>query len=130
MRVTAAIFRKDDCVLMMRRGENQPLAGQWEYPGGKFEENEDGPQCLRRELREELGINATIGDLITIAMHTTDGGKTIELYAYEVTNYDGEISLSVHDSMEWVALRELMRHPQLPADLLVSSVLTRQYHHD
>ena len=50
MKVTAAIFRNGDNVLLMRRGADQPLAGEWEYPGGKFEDGEDGPTCLKREL--------------------------------------------------------------------------------
>ena len=75
MKVTAAIFRDGDKVLLMRRAADQPLAGTWEYPGGKFEYGEDGPTCLHRELSEELGIDAQIGDLITIAKHTTDSGK-------------------------------------------------------
>lgn len=126
MRVTAAVFRNRDCVLMMRRAAGQPLAGEWEYPGGKFEPGEDGPACLSRELGEELGIIATIGELITVATHTTDGGKVIELYAYEISDYRGDIVLRVHDAMEWVPLSELTAHPQLPADLLVSQILTRR----
>ena len=52
MKVTAATFRNGDRVLLMRRAADQPLAGEWEYPGGKFEDGEDGPTCLRRELAE------------------------------------------------------------------------------
>ena len=123
MKVTAAIFRNGDKVLLMRRGADQPLAGEWEYPGGKFEDGEDGPTCLHRELYEELGIDAQIGDLITIAKHTTDSGKVIELHAYEIVSYTGEIQLRVHDYMHWVLISELLSHPQLPADLIVSRSL-------
>ncbi len=123
MRVSAAIFKCGDSVLLMRRASNQPLAGMWEYPGGKFESGEDGVVCLRRELSEELGIDAKIGALITIAKHKTDSGKEIELYAYDVLGYTGEIQLRVHDDMHWVKVSELLLHPQLPADLLVSMAL-------
>ena len=123
MKVTAAIFRDDDKVLLMRRAADQPLAGEWEYPGGKFEDGEDGPICLRRELFEELGIDAEIGDLITIAKHTTDSGKVIELHAYEIKSYTGEIQLRVHDDMHWVSVQDLPSHPQLPADQIVSKAL-------
>ena len=123
MKVTAAIFRDEGRVLLMRRAADQPLAGEWEYPGGKFEDGEDGPTCLRRELYEELGIDAQIGDLITIAKHTTDSGKVIELYTYEIKSYTGEIQLRVHDDMHWVSVSELIAHPQLPADLIVSTTL-------
>ena len=123
MKVTAATFRNGVRVLLMRRAADQPLAGTWEYPGGKFEDGEDGPTCLRRELYEELGIDAQIGDLITIAKHTKDSGKVIELHTYEILDYTGEIQLRVHDDMHWVSIPALPAHPQLPADLIVSQVL-------
>ena len=126
MKVTAAIFRNGDNILLMRRAADQPLAGEWEYPGGKFEDGEDGPTCLHRELYEELGIDAQVGDLITIAKHTTDSGKVIELHTYEITSYTGEIQLRVHDDMHWVPVSELIAHPQLPADKKVSEVLIKQ----
>ena len=123
MKVTAAIFRNGGKVLLMRRAADQPLAGEWEYPGGKFEDGEDGPTCLKRELTEELGIDAQIGDLITIAKHTTDSGKVIELHTYEILGYTGEIQLRVHDDMRWVSVHDLPSHPQLPADQIVSTTL-------
>ena len=123
MKVTAAIFKCEGRVLLMRRASAQPLAGEWEYPGGRFEDGEDGPTCLHRELYEELGIDAQIGDLITIAKHTTDSGKVIELHAYEIVSYTGEIQLRVHDDMHWVPIPDLLSHPQLPADLIVSNFI-------
>lgn len=128
MKVTAAIFRNGDNVLLMRRAADQPLAGEWEYPGGKFEDGEDGPTCLHRELYEELGIDAEIGDLITIAKHTTDSGKVIELHTYEIKSFTGEIQLRVHDYMHWVSIPALPEHPQLPADLIVSRTLMSKEH--
>ena len=126
MKVTAAIFKRGDKVLLMRRAADQPLADEWEYPGGKFEDGEDGPTCLKRELAEELGIEAQIGGLITIAKHTTDSGKVIELHTYEIKSYTGEIQLRVHDDMHWVSIPNLPAHPQLPADLLVSQILSQR----
>lgn len=125
MKVTAAIFRDNDKVLLMRRATTEPLAGSWEYPGGKFEDGEDGPVCLRRELFEELGIDAQIGELVIVANHTTESGKIIELHAYEITGYTGGIQLRVHDQMHWVPLSELLAHPQLPADKIVSEKLIK-----
>lgn len=125
MKVTAGIFRKNNSVLLMRRAPSEPLAGEWEYPGGKFEDGEDGPICLRRELKEELGIDANIGKLITVAKLQLNSGKELELYAYEVLNYTGEITLRVHDRAEWVKLQDLLHHPQLPADLMISKVLVK-----
>lgn len=124
MKVTAAIFRDGNNILLMRRAAGHPLAGEWEYPGGKFEDGEDGPICLHRELFEELGINAQIGNLVAIVKHVTESGKIIELYAYEIINYIGDIQLRVHDKIHWVSLSEILKHPQLPADKIVSEILT------
>jgi len=129
MNVTAGIFRKDDCVLLMRRAQTEPLAGEWEYPGGKFEEGEDGPVCLHRELKEELGIDAKIGELVTVARLLLDSGKELELYAYEILDYAGDITLKVHDAKEWVRLSDLLRHSQLPADLIISETLVKKFNH-
>lgn len=126
MKVTAGIFRKDDSVLLMRRAQTEPLAGEWEYPGGKFEEGEDGPVCLQRELKEELGIDAKIGDFITVAKLQLNSGKELELYAYEILDYTGDITLKVHDAKEWVKLSGLLMHSQLPADLIISKTLVNK----
>lgn len=123
MKVTAGIFRKNNSVLLMRRAPTEPLAGEWEYPGGKFEDGEDGPTCLHRELKEELGIDANIGDLITVAKFQLNSGKELELYAYEILDYTGEIQLRAHDAMHWVPIPDLPSHPQLPADQIVSQAL-------
>lgn len=123
MKVTAGIFRKNNSVLLMRRAPTEPLAGEWEYPGGKFEDGEDGPTCLHRELKEELGIDANIGDLITVAKLQLNSGKELELYAYEILDYTGNITLKVHDDMHWVPIPDLLSHQQLPADQIISQAL-------
>lgn len=123
MKVSGAIFRNGNKVLLMRRATNQPFAGEWEFPGGKFENDETGPVCLHRELSEELSIDAQIGELCATAKITTEDGKNIELYAYEILSYTGNIELHVHDLMKWVDLSDLPTHPQLPADKIVSEQL-------
>ena len=125
MKVAAGIFRKNNSVLLMRRAPSEPLAGEWEYPGGKFEHGEDGSVCLHRELKEELGVDAQIGNLVTVARIPLNSGKELELYAYEILGYSGDIVLRVHDRAEWVDLSDLLGHPQLPADLIISKILVK-----
>ena len=64
---------------------------------------------MHRELKEELGIDANIGKLITVAKLQLNSGKELELYAYEVLDYAGGIILKVHDQQEWVELTNLLR---------------------
>ena len=122
MEVTAGIFVKDDHILLMRRAPGQSAAGGWEYPGGKIEPGESGEQCLRRELNEELCIDAEIGEKMAESTFKM-GSKTIHLHAYYDNRYEGKIQLTVHDQMEWVPLSKLLDHDQLPADYLISQKL-------
>ncbi|MCC7350525.1 MAG: 8-oxo-dGTP diphosphatase MutT [Phycisphaerales bacterium] len=58
--VAIAIVCQENQILICQRGPDGPLAGYWEFPGGKREENETLQQCLHRELHEELAITATV----------------------------------------------------------------------
>ena len=61
--VTAAVISEGDLFLMGQRSDGEE-AGKWEFPGGKVEPGEDPRACLRRELREELGIEAEVGRVL------------------------------------------------------------------
>ncbi|MBR5904330.1 MAG: (deoxy)nucleoside triphosphate pyrophosphohydrolase [Alphaproteobacteria bacterium] len=120
IKVAAGVIKQDNKYLLMRRAENQPLAGQWEYPGGKVEANERIATALKRELKEELNIDATIGKMIT-SVKT----EIYEIYAYDIVSFTGDIQLLVHDKLEWVDFENLSSHPQLPADKQISLHLTK-----
>ena len=63
MKVTGGLIFKDHKLLSARRAPGGPLSGMWEFPGGKIEKGETLQGCIKRELYEELGIKAVIGDL-------------------------------------------------------------------
>ena len=65
----AAVIERDGRFLVTRRLEGTHLAGLWEFPGGKCEPGETHEACLARELMEELGVVATIGDEILVTEH-------------------------------------------------------------
>lgn len=113
--VTAAVIRKNDTVLLTRRPTESRHAGMWEFPGGKLDRNESPQTCLRRELREELGIEADVGDIFEIAYHRYDWGPVLIL-AYEC-RFNGETirHLGVADH-HWVPLENLATYPILEAD--------------
>lgn len=118
--VTAAILRRGDEVLLCRRTRPAYLAGKWEFPGGKVEAGESPAACLSRELTEELGIEAEVGDHITTHVHHYEA-LSVELIAFEVTFGGGELRLSdTHDRASWVAPAELLDWDLAPADVPIA----------
>lgn len=104
--VVAALMRRQGKVLVGQRPEGSSLPGTWEFPGGKIELGESPEAALARELREELGIEADIGDLKFVATHTY--GKTGILFLfYDVKYWKGQIKTQQHLDLKWVTPKEL-----------------------
>lgn len=99
--VVTAIMKKNGKVLLGQRPEGNTLAGQWEFPGGKLELGESPKEALHRELHEELGIRAEIGDL-KIANSHKFGDKGILLLFFEVLYWKGEPKNLHHTELRWV----------------------------
>ena len=85
--VTAAVVERDGRVLVTRRLKGTHLEGFWEFPGGKCEPNETLEACLRRELREELAVDAIVGAEIFVTSHTYPE-RRVELHFFSVTLRD------------------------------------------
>ena len=115
--VAAIIIRADGKLLICQRGDEQPLARKWEFPGGKIEPNEAPVEALRRELQEELGIDAEIGPEITRFTHMYRNGRGVELTFFRVTTYSGEIENRIFKDVRWVDRTELPRFDFLEADV-------------
>lgn len=125
MDVTAAVFIKDNKVLLMRRAQGHSSAGGWEYPGGKIEPGETGEACIKRELSEELKIDAEIGPMVAETTRIV-GEREIHLMAYQVVSFTGEIQLIDHDAMEWIPMAQLLEHDQLPSDIEISKQIVKR----
>ena len=69
--VVAAIIKQEDKILIARRKKGKHLEFKWEYPGGKLENNEEENDALKRELKEEFSIEATIGRYLTCLLYTS-----------------------------------------------------------
>ena len=67
--VSAGLIFRDGKLLITRRNADAHLGGLWEFPGGKREADETFEQCLVRELREELGIEVEVGELVESLTH-------------------------------------------------------------
>jgi 8-oxo-dGTP diphosphatase len=114
--VVAALIVRNDSVLICQRTKDQPMALKWEFPGGKIEPGEEAKAALKRELEEELGISATIGDKVTTAQHHYKKGGAVELHFFRVTEFEGELKNQIFEQIRWVDRRELPRFDFLDAD--------------
>ena len=104
--VTAAVIRKKGCILVAQRPLGGMLGGLWEFPGGKVEPGESLKQCLQREIREELGIEIKVGQLVALVKHTYTHFR-ITLHAFECRWQRGHpCAIGVSD-WRWVTLEEL-----------------------
>jgi len=114
--VTAAIIINNGKVLIAQRAEKQKLAGKWEFPGGKIEFGETPEECLKREIKEELGINTEVNDFFCESIYHYDTGA-IKLIAYKAQWIDGECKLTAHSQIKWVNPPELENYDFSPADI-------------
>jgi len=102
--VVAGAVVRDGRVLLAQRTRPPELAGQWELPGGKVEPGESAEEALRRELREELGVEVRGGERFGAEVHLRGG---LVMCAYRVHLLDGEPRALDHAAVRWVDAGEL-----------------------
>lgn len=120
--VSAAIIIRDQKVLMARRAAGESLAGFWEFPGGKREADETIGDCLIREIREELALNIKVLGEFGVSDYQYPGGE-IRLIGLLAEIKNGEISMTVHDAVEWIELRKVLDYKLAPADIPLAEKL-------
>ncbi len=114
--VTAALLIKDGLCLIAKRSATDPLAHQWEFPGGKIEQGETPEECLQREMQEEFQIDVEVGTFFVESIYEYERG-TIQLLAYWV-NWDGHsLQPTVHDEIAWVTKDTILNYTFAPADI-------------
>ena len=123
--VVAALILKDGKLLVCQRTRHQTMPLKWEFPGGKIEEGEQPRDALRRELDEELGIDARIGEEVARIRHEYKGGGAVELRFFVVHDYKGEIENRIFRDVRWAKRSELPKYDFLEADLELVRGLAR-----
>jgi len=116
-RVVAALIWREGRILIGQRTRHQPMPLKWEFPGGKIEEGEQPRDALRRELDEELGIAADIGDEVVRILHEYPNGNAVELRFFDVRSYTGELENRIFREILWAIPAELPSYDFLEADL-------------
>lgn len=120
----AALIDCESRVLLAQRPEGKPMAGLWEFPGGKVHDGETPEAALVRELSEELGIAVEAGDLtpITFASHTYRNFHLLmPLYACRV--WQGEVHGAEGQALVWVRPEALSDYPAPAADVPLFAAL-------
>jgi 8-oxo-dGTP diphosphatase len=112
-----ALVDADNRVLIARRPEGKPMAGLWEFPGGKVEAGERPEETLIRELAEELGITVQEACLapLTFASHAYETFHLL-MPLYICRRWDGLVQARERQALKWVRPRQLREHDMPPAD--------------
>ncbi|HBT03942.1 MAG TPA: 8-oxo-dGTP diphosphatase MutT [Thermodesulfobacterium commune] len=122
VRVVAGFIEKHGKVLVVKRPTDKKRGGFWEFPGGKVEAGESLQEALRRELKEELGIEVRVGEVLEKIRYIYPD-EEIELYLLSVAvNRDLDLKESLE--VKWVDLQELENLELCPADKVLLSKLT------
>ena len=117
--VTAAIVEDHGRYFVTRRQKGVHLEGFWEFPGGKCEPGESLAACLRRELKEELGVDAVVGDEIFSVTHDYPD-RSVELHFLVCRLLNSPVAL-LGQEMRWVERKDLgsLTFPPADAELIV-----------
>ena len=113
----AALVDVDGRVLLCQRPDGKPLAGLWEFPGGKVEAGETPEACLIRELEEELGIRVATACLapFVFASHSYEGFHLM-MPLYLCRRWEGTVTAREHKAIAWVRPSRMGDYPMPPAD--------------
>lgn len=121
--VVAAVLMRDGKILIgqRKRGGRHPL--KWEFPGGKVEPGEDPRAALVRELREELNVDAVIGEELDSYEVNYGDGIRILLHFYRVTQFHGELRNLDFEQIRWEKPELLPKYDFLEGDVTFVSKL-------
>lgn len=120
----AALVDVDGRVLLARRPPGKPMAGLWEFPGGKVRGGETPEVALVRELREELGIGVTESGLVpfTFSSHAYDDFHLL-MPLYVCRAWKGLVTAREDQELEWARTRDMADFPMPPADAPLVAML-------
>ena len=117
--VAAGLIFREGKILITQRPAGGHLAGLWEFPGGKCEPDETLPECLQRELHEELGVVVNVRECVEMLEHAYPE-KTVQLSFFRCALVLGEPEGREGQALAWIGSDELgdFQFPEADAQLL------------
>ncbi|KKM10185.1 NUDIX hydrolase [Clostridiales bacterium PH28_bin88] len=125
MIVTAGIIEREGKILIAQRPANAHRALEWEFPGGKLEPGEQPEECLKRELREELGLNVEVEDIYKVVLHRYEDREVL-LLCYRCQYAGGEPEAKEGQDFRWVTVEQMGAYDFSAADIPVLEKLHRE----
>ena len=121
----AVITDEQGNILIDRRRQEGLLGGLWEFPGGKIEPGESVEACVKREIKEELGIEIAVGSRLITIDHAYTHFK-VTLNVFNCKHLSGEPQPLESDEVKWVALDEINEYPFPKANGQIIEALKQQ----
>ena len=118
-KVSAAIIKNGDKVLLCQRPKGKRHELLWEFPGGKIESNETEEDCIIREIQEELDV--TLGNLKKL---TTIQADNISITYFEATIISGKLKKIEHNDLKWVNKKEIINFNLCPNDKVMTEKIS------
>ena len=122
LNVVAGVIKKNDLYFVAKRNRNKHLGLKWEFPGGKVKKDEKQEDALKREIKEELGIDVIILKKIALKVYN-DHKINIILHYYLCEFRYGEIKLYEHEDSEWLKKEEIFKYDMVEGDMSILEYL-------
>lgn len=118
-KVSAAIIKDGDKILLCQRPKGKRHELLWEFPGGKIEPNETEEDCIIREIQEELDV--TLGNLKRL---TTIQADDVSITYFEATIISGKLKMIEHNNLKWVNKKEIINFNLCPNDKMMTEKIS------
>ena len=124
----AVIWNQQGQILIDRRRPEGQMGGLWEFPGGKIEPGESVEECIKREIKEELGIEIEVGEHLITIEHTYSHLR-ITLTVHHCQHLSGEPQTLECDEIRWVWTNELEKFSFPQANTQIIAAIQNNIHH-
>lgn len=127
LEVTAAVIEKDGKILIAKRPKHKAYPGKWEFPGGKVEAGETPENCLKREIKEELGTDSLIQRPFLTWDYQYPDGKKYRFHSFICQPLGDNLQMLVHEELAWVFPDDLKNFDLLDADKVLVEEIKKNF---